>query len=464
MTNYALAFLSPLLLVRLLPVEEFGRYREFLTYATILVSFAGFSVVDSLLTFLPKYPQSTTRIVDNTVRLVFFCSVGVVGGSVALDQFLDGALFAGFAWPLALYILLFINVDFWELYWLSQRRPVSVFAYSAGRMLARMVVAVAAAYFSGDVDTIVLWLVVLEAVRCTGAAYFWRRLPREAEPALPVQVRQEQWRFCLPWGIAIVVAMLSRNIGNVAVVKMLGASALAIYAVGLYAEPIVVAIRNSISAVLLPEMVRRDALDPQRGGLELWQRSVVLNCIILFPLAVIGLRYAEPLLRIAFGSAYVAAAPVLKIYMLAAARDCFDLTLPFRARGQSRSFVRSALIGLAVNAGLLLLLVPRLGIAGAAIALVAGTVIEATVLGYLLKRFLGTSGHALIPWGGVTKVLAINVILYATVSIAFMLPGAGVAVHALFLLLGSAVYVGALRALRVRELDVLYQFAASMRR
>lgn len=465
MTNYALAFLSPLLLVRFLPVEDFGRYREFLTYATILVSFAGFSLVDSLLTFLPRYPQHATRIVDNTVRLVFFCSAAIVATAVALDQLFDGALFAGFAWPLALYILLFINLDFWELYWLSQKRPVAVFAYSAGRMLARMTVAVVAAYVSGDVWIIVWCLVALEAVRCTAAAYFWRRLPRDSEPMLSGEVRIEQWRFCLPWGTAIVVAMLSRNIGNVAVVKVLGASALALYAVGLYAEPIVVAIRNSISSVLLPEMVRREKADPERGGLDLWRRSIVLNCIVLFPIVAVGVRYAEPLLGFAFGSTYVAAAPVLKVYMIAAARDCFDLTLPFRARGQSRSFIRSAVLGLLVNALLLLWLVPRFGITGAAMALVGGTVAEATVLGFLLRRFIGaTPGEALIPWGGVGRVLLINLVLYATLSIPFTLPDAGKATHVLFLLLGAMGYVLALRMGRVRELEVLFQMIPIARR
>ena len=52
--------------------------------------------------------------------------------------------------------------------------------------------------------------------------------------------------------------MLNRNLSNVIVAKLLGAVALAHYAIGRFGEPVVTTIRNSVSAVILPEMVRKD--------------------------------------------------------------------------------------------------------------------------------------------------------------------------------------------------------------
>ena len=42
--NQALALLSPLLLVRLLDIAEYGRYRQFMATAMLITSLAGFAL------------------------------------------------------------------------------------------------------------------------------------------------------------------------------------------------------------------------------------------------------------------------------------------------------------------------------------------------------------------------------------------------------------------------------------
>jgi len=53
LASYGLQLISPIFLVRLLTVADFGRYREFLLYAAILQAFAQFSINDSLLYCVP---------------------------------------------------------------------------------------------------------------------------------------------------------------------------------------------------------------------------------------------------------------------------------------------------------------------------------------------------------------------------------------------------------------------------
>jgi O-antigen/teichoic acid export membrane protein len=49
LASFGLMLISPIFLVRVLTVVDFGRYREFLLYGAILQSFAQFSINDSLL-------------------------------------------------------------------------------------------------------------------------------------------------------------------------------------------------------------------------------------------------------------------------------------------------------------------------------------------------------------------------------------------------------------------------------
>src|ERR1700688_137790 len=122
--NYGLMIISPIVLVRVLTVGDFGRYREFLLYASLLQSIASFSISDSLLYFIPARPASAWRIVKQTALLTALVSTCIVLGFFILDLVTHGGLVGRYRVPIALYVLLFINVDFWESFWLATHRTV----------------------------------------------------------------------------------------------------------------------------------------------------------------------------------------------------------------------------------------------------------------------------------------------------------------------------------------------------
>ena len=64
MMNYGLILISPMILVRLLSVEDFGRYREFLLYVGLLAAVASFGINSSLLRFVPGNVQTGWRFVN----------------------------------------------------------------------------------------------------------------------------------------------------------------------------------------------------------------------------------------------------------------------------------------------------------------------------------------------------------------------------------------------------------------
>jgi O-antigen/teichoic acid export membrane protein len=401
--NYGLMLLSPILLVRILAVEDFGRYREFLVYTTLLAGFAGFGIYDTLLYFIPAHAASRWRIIRQTTLLVLYTSTAVLGLVVALDLLLDGALIGSFLFPMVVYVLLFVNVDFWEWYWLADNRPAPMFIYTTTRMLVRMAIVLVAAATTHSVTVIVYGLIALEAVRLTGSYLFWRSARSNSEPLPATNTWHEQLRFCMPWGVAGILGYASRNLGNIVVVKLLGAVSLAHYTIGLYGEPIIVAVRNSISAVLLPEMVRRGTSSGEEA-LVVWRRATIVNCTILFPVGVLLVRYAEPIVVTAFGAAYRAAIPVLQIYALVIVRECFDVSLPLRSASRTMPLVQSSLVSLAVSSASLFLLLPAAGIVGATAALVAAGFAEAAFLVWQVVKFYRVSVADLLPWGSALKV------------------------------------------------------------
>ncbi len=402
LANYGLMLISPVLLVRLLDVEAFGRYREFLLYASILQALAVFSINDSVLYCVPANARSPWRVARQTVVLTFCSSALIMLGLVAIDVLAHGTIVNGYRWPLVAYTMLSVNIDFWEFFWLANRKPGRLFMYSGTRLLLRVAVSVGAAALTHDVWTIIWSLVALEGVRLVGAGVAYLMCDRSRQEPPLADPWREQLHFCVPSGVASLLAMLSRNLSNLAVVRMLGPVWLAQYTIGRFGEPIVTTVRNSISSVVLPEMVRKDT-QSRDSSLKLWKRATVINTIFLFPVVVLIFRYAEPLIVTVFGASYSQAAVVMQLYMLVVIRECFDFAPALRAINRTRPLVESNIAALVTCGVALLILVPTAGLAGAMIALVIASCVDVSWLCWRTMRAYGVGLREVLPLVSVTK-------------------------------------------------------------
>jgi O-antigen/teichoic acid export membrane protein len=323
----------------------------------------------------------------------------------------------GYVVPLAAYTLFSVNLDFWEYFWLANGRAQPVFFYSAGRLAVRVLVVVVTASLTHDFHAVIWALVALEGARLLAAGIAMLVVDRSrGEPPLREPWR-DQLRFCIPSGTASLLAMLNRNISNVIVARTLGAVALAQYAIGRFGEPVVATVRNSVSAVILPEMVRRgqgsqpgaardarsQAAQVGTGSLVLWQKATVVNAIMLFPIVVLVARYAQPLVVMVFGSSYLGAALIMQIYMLVVIRECFDFAPALRAVNRTRPLVESNVAGLLACTGAMLLLIPVAGLVGAMIAFVIASYVDVTWLGWRTLQAYGVPLRELLPWRSIAR-------------------------------------------------------------
>lgn len=459
LANYGLMLISPVILVRLLTVAQFGRYREFLLYASVLQTIAIFSINDSLLYCIPAHPASRWRTVRQTTLLMALSSLITVAVLALLDRATGGHVVGSLLLPICLYTFLSSNLDFWDFYWVATDRAGLIFVYTSLRLGARVAVVLTTAALTHDVQTIIWALIALEGVRVLGTAVVMVCVDRAAaEPRLPHPWR-EQLQYCLPSGTASVLSTLNRSLGGLAVTKALGAIALAQYTIARYGEPVVVTLRNSVSSVVLPEMVRRDRESSRAESLALWKRATVTNTILLFPVVVLVIRFAHPLVVTVFGRSYAPAALILQIYMLAVIRECFDFAPALRAINCTRPLVGGNVASIIACGALLAAMIPAGGVAGAMAAVVLATLVEAVWLGRATMRSYGVSLGGLIPWASTGKVAAAALVAAAvliTSAWTQILGPGGMA-------LGSLAYLGGfallLLVLRVPEAYALLTWA-----
>ncbi len=401
LSNFAILLLSPLLLVRILDIESYGRYQEFMIYATLFVMICGFGIDSSLTYFLPRYPNQKRQFVSqNSALILVYSSTCISLFLFARKPFLEIASY-DFTLPLAAYVFCFVNLNWLEYYWIVKRRTDLVLYYSAGRLFVRVTVLLVVAYMTRDVETILWSLVYVEASRLFVVAAYLLRTNLLTFAMDWARIR-EQLRFVGPIGLAGILQQASRNIGKLFVGSVLGPVALAYYAVASYILPIVMVIRGSIADVIFPELVR--AKDDPQVALRLWQRSNVVFCFLLFPLFVLLMHYAELFVTTLFTDEYLPAVPVFQVYALWLLRRCFTMDVLLRTRGKSGFMLTGTGLSFAINLTLMVALYRWLGLIGPAVAYVGAEILLEIYYATLVKKEFKLNIGTLVDWRGILRV------------------------------------------------------------
>jgi O-antigen/teichoic acid export membrane protein len=438
LSNTALMMVGPIFLVRLLSVEEFGAYREFLVYISVLMPIASFCFNQSLMYFVPAFPDHTWRLVRQTAL-----STATASGAICILLFLvDLALHGKILGQLAPYIigytLLSVNLDFWEFYWLGRHKTNAAFAYTSGRLILRLSVVLLVAAATHSVALIIKALLALEGVRLLASlvACNWLRAP---ETATAKGLWERQLRYCLPLGASQILGSFNRYIGNILVARMIGPAGLAQYSIGTYVVPILYDMRNSVSDALLPRLARDSGGATTGVPLDLWYRANALFAMLLVPIGVLLARYAELVVVTLFSTKYLPAVPIFQFYLLALLNDTVDFGVAFRLLGITGTFIRGTTIAICVNLALLIALLPRLGILGAILALVASQAAVFLFYAYTVSRKTGVS---------IGRAMGLRVLWRVMMAAGLPLPLLLIPVHAGLAGIGiaalsTACYVGA---------------------
>jgi O-antigen/teichoic acid export membrane protein len=402
--NQAIVLLSPLILVRLLSVSEYGSYREFILYASIIGAIVTLGVPHSLPYLIPKHPDRERTWVTQSALLIFaFNSVAIVLIALAGD-YLRATTSFDFVSALQLYVLFCYNLDFVEFYWLAKKRTENVFFYSSGRLVARIVVVIAVAMTTRSAQSIIFSLIIVEAARFL-LVLIYALYNRWFTRAVSRQSLGRQTSYFLPLGGGGLVEFFNGRLGMLFISIYMGAEALAMYAIGAFAIQFVNILRGSIADVIFPEIMEMKHAEP-KDALPLWRRATLWYCILLFPAGLLLCIYSDAFVIFLFTSKYAAAVPVFSVYAVAFFLLCFDFHLPLRVQNANRHYVVAALIGLFTNSVLLYPLYLAAGLVGPAIAFVLSRLAITVYLSISVKRVYRVGLSQMALWRNIGMVFA----------------------------------------------------------
>ncbi|ARS91664.1 oligosaccharide flippase family protein [Natrarchaeobaculum aegyptiacum] len=290
----------------------------------------------------------------------------------------------------------------------------------------------------GVVGALVGYAIGALAATALGAVLLYRRYRSFEDGGGSRSLRNRILRYSVPLTASQSANVLDRQIDTVLVGFFLNPVAVSHYVLGKQISEFVTALSGSLGFAVSPTFGEQKAADSIDRAARIYETSLQYVFVLYVPAAVGMILVAEPTIDHVFGPEYAGAAPVLQLLgIYVVFQSVTDVTtngLDYLGRAKHRAIAKG--VTSVANVGLNIVLIPIVGVVGAAAATVVTfgvyTLVNVYVMhlelsldGYRLARAVGAAGAVATVMGAVVFVALPYV---TSISTLVAVVGLGVAV------------------------------------
>jgi O-antigen/teichoic acid export membrane protein len=302
------------------------------------------------------------------------------------------------------------------------------------------------------------WVAPYVAVLAVAAVWVLRRLRTTAAsgaadpPAAPWrELGPEFWRFSAPRAVSRLFTIALQQFDILIVGALRGPADAAVYAAATRFLILGLMFVQAIQQVMAPEISECLALDDDRRAERIYRTTTAWLTLVSWPIYLGAMLYAPLLLGI-FGPGYDrgAVAVVVLCGAMLVATACGPVDSMLLMAGRSVLSLINTGVALALNVGLDLVLVPELGVSGAALGWAVSILVKNVLALWQVNR-----SHAMHPFGpGTLSAMTICLVSFGGVAGAVRVSlGSGLPSFLLAGALGAASFVVLARR-RSTDLDL----------
>jgi Membrane protein involved in the export of O-antigen and teichoic acid len=248
--------------------------------------------------------------------------------------------------------------------------------------------------------------------------YFYHILVSHFYARIRLRIDVPLWKSlmiaALPMGGGVMLRQLALQLDILILTWMTN-----LMTVGLFSGPyrISMALRvipQTLSLPLYPLYSRTAHLSPERFR-EAYQWSMKFFALISIPFAAFFMAWSKPILGLALGAKFLPALPAMQLLGLGLVPFFLSTLFPylFAALDEQRRFLMSTCVGSALRILLLIILIPRFGFVGPAIAFVCAETLIVGIWMFQLTRLGFPANLGNVIWRPLAAGLAMGFILLA---------------------------------------------------
>lgn len=423
-SGFAVNFLTPVLLVRLLSKADYGVLQQFVLMGNTLLPILGLGLASSLYYFFPINTGSQRgSFVFNT-----WLQMAVSGGIfVVIFSFLGKEILELLGMNIlsdagnivAIYTLFLLSgtlIDF--LFVLEQRVRMSM-VFNPIDKTFRLLLLVGAAFWTQSIMACLTALLVYAGLRFLFISYYV--ISRYYEPSVWNSMAanvKSQLAYSLPFAAGIIFTTLSQRVDKLMVNRYITEEEFASYSLAFFSIPLVSQAFTSINNVVTPQITKFMASNEVKRAHDLYRQVVSKTSSLAFPAIIFFTIMAPELITFLFTSSYLDATPYYRAYLLMFLFTMTSYGIGLRAAKKTKLIMLANFIGMTVTVGVGFLIIPSLALKGAIITALLGIAIPVLLQLIFEQRLYQATVSSFLPWKVIFSSLLVSVLAAIPILIA----------------------------------------------
>lgn len=213
--------------------------------------------------------------------------------------------------------------------------------------------------------------------------------------------------FSLPIGFSSIVGTVSIELDKMMIGYFYNTEELAIYTNASKEMPVTI-VATSITAVLMPQLVKLLHKKEKEKAIDLWKNATNLSYICIAFLAMALCVFAPEVITILYSEKYLPGTGVFRVYSLVLLLRVTYFGIILNALGRTKFIFVSSLLSLLLNVILNWIGYLTIGFTGPAVATFVSIAVTAFIQLLYTAKVTEMSVRKIFPWGFIGKITLLN--------------------------------------------------------
>ena len=409
-----IALVSSMLLSRFRTLTEYGTYSQLLMAINLVCSIIMLGLPNSINYFLAKAETEQEKgrflSVYYTLNTILSLVVGLVLvlATPLLEIIFKNSLIKSFWYFLAFFPWTKIIMSSVEHLLIVFHKTNTLMIYRVANSAALLGIIVLVQVLGGTFTNYMVLYLAVEAIFTLWTYWLVTRNTSRFKPCLDKTLIKTIFAFSVPIGIASMIGTINIELDKLVITAFFSTEDLAVYTNASKELPVTV-ISTSLTAVLLPQMVRLLRVDRKKEAVDLWKSATTISFAIICFIAAACFVFAPEVISILYSAKYLGGVAVFRVYCLVLLFRCTYFGMLLNATGKTKFILYSSIGSLLLNVVLNYVLYYFFGFIGPALATLLSSLIMQIIQLLYSAITCKIRFRAIFPWANVLCILLLNI-------------------------------------------------------